>query len=277
MRALLYAAVFAALCVSAVLCPLGAESALGEETLFPASRQPGDAAAARAAVTEFLREIDQIDKQASQAKAAARAKLLAELHQQPADALNPVQEIAPGLIGTATVEGEPSGIAIHYEHGKLFPRELIWERFHKETSGAVERPNTRIELLGKVEVPQEMTVKVSQAAGGVNMDHGTLFIGDRQLGQVGDDLAKAEVYVLTLPAGVHPVRWVLTGGTFQNGYLKFEDPRTGELLRVSYDDAQRRQTGAADARESIQASADPSEWLQAMGPQHWRWVPLAAR
>jgi hypothetical protein len=131
-----------------------------------------------------------------------------------------------------------------------------------------------ITLLGQVEVPREMTVKVSQAAGGVNGDHGTLFIGDRQLGQVGDDTAKAEVYILTLPAGVHPVRWVLTGGTFQNNLLKFEDPNSGELLRVFYDDAQRRLSGAADAREGVEAAADPAEWLKAMGPAHWRWVPL---
>jgi hypothetical protein len=185
------------------------------------------------------------------------------------------KEKTPGLIGAALVEGEPSGIAFHYEHGKLLARELIWDRFHKESEGRVQRPNVNITLLGYVELPHEMTVKVHHAAGGVNEDHGTLFVGERQLGQVGDDTAKAEVYVLNLPAGIHPVRWVLTGGTFQNSLLKFEEAQSGELLSVFHDDAQRRQSGAADARDVVLANADPAEWLQAADASHWRWVPLA--
>jgi hypothetical protein len=180
----------------------------------------------------------------------------------------------PGLIGAALANGKPSGTVFYYEHARMFPRELVWDRFHRTVDGRLELPSLNITLVGYVEVPHEMAIKVSQAAGGVNGDHGTLFIGDRQLGQVGDDTAKAEVYVLALPAGVHPIRWVLTGGTFQNSLLKFEDPRTSELLKVFYDDAQRRQSGADSAREVVEACGDPSEWLKALGPHHWRWVPL---
>ena len=230
---------------------------------------------ARQAVTRYLEETEAIDKQAAQAKALARAKLLEALSPRPEQPEQQARETTPGLIGAATVEGEPSGIAFHYEHGKLFPRELIWERFHKPIDGGIHFPNVTITLLGQVEVPREMTVKVSHAAGGVNGDHGTLFVGERQLGQVGDDTAKAEVYVLTLPAGIHPVRWMLTGGTFQNNLLRLEDAATGALLRVFYDGKQRQQSGAADAREHVEAAADPGEWLKSMGPGHWRWVPLA--
>jgi hypothetical protein len=267
------------------LCVLGLRTAAGEENQPLADpsgvqkielllRGEADhAPALRSAMFQYLREIDEIDKRSAEAKAEAREKLLSALGKLPAD---PAAKGAstPGLIGTAIVNGEPSGIAFHYEHGKLFPRELIWERFHRASGGPDPQSSVSITLLGHVEVPREMTVKVSQAAGGVNGDHGTLFIGDRQLGQVGDDTAKAEVYVLTLPAGVHPVRWVLTGGTFQNNLLKFEDPNSGELLRVFYDDSQRRLSGAANAREGVEAAADPTEWLKAMGPAHWRWVPL---
>jgi hypothetical protein len=273
-----------ALAILVSQCVLGLRSAAGEENQ-PLGEQSGvqkielllrgeadHAPALRSAMFQYLQEIDEIDKRAAEAKAQAREKLLRAFGKLPADAA-PKAEITPGLIGAATVNGEPSGIAFYYEHGKLFPRELIWERFHGK-SGPDPQTSVTITLLGQVEVPREMTVKVSQAAGGVNGDHGTLFIGDRQLGQVGDDTAKAEVYVLTLPAGVHPVRWVLTGGTFQNNLLKFEDPNSGELLRVFYDDAQRRLSGAADAREGVEAAADPTEWLKVMGPAHWRWVPL---
>jgi hypothetical protein len=232
------------------------------------------------AVKQYLAEIETIDAQAAKARAEARARLLDALAQartpdRPAQEQK-TGETAPGLIGAATIEGEPAGVAFHYEHGKLFPRELIWERFHRTSDGVTQFPNVTITLLGRVEVPQAMTVKISQAAGGVNGDHGTLFVGSRQLGKVGDDTAKAEVYLVSLPAGVHPVRWVLTGGTFQNNLLRLEDPATGQLLRVFYDGQERRKSGAAEAREHVEAAADPSEWLKAMGPNHWRWVPLAS-
>lgn len=253
------------------LCALGPQAAPAEEN----SPRGGLLGEQRGPIVQYLQEIDQIEKQAAEAKARARARLLDSLGQKRVDLPGEAQKTTPGLIGTAIVDGQPSGIAFHYEHGKLFPRELVWDRFHKQVDGKTDFPDLNITLVGYVEVPHEMTVKVSQAAGGVNGDHGTLFIDDRQIGQVGDDTAKAEVYLLTLSAGVHPVRWVLTAGTFQNSQLKFEDPRSGELLKVYYDEAQRRETGAADAREGVEAAADPSEWVQAMGPNHWRWVPLA--
>ena len=180
----------------------------------------------------------------------------------------------PGLIGAALMGGEHSGFVFHYEHGKLLARELIWDRFHKESEGRVYRPGISITLLGYVEVPHAMTLKVHHAAGGVNEDHGTLFVGERQLGQVGDDTAKAEVYILNLPAGIHPVRWVLTGGTFQNSLLKFEEAQSGEMLRVFHDAVQCEESGAAHARELVEANADPTEWLQAVDASHWHWVPL---
>lgn len=185
----------------------------------------------------------------------------------------PLPAETPGLIGAALSGGEHSGFVFHYEHGKMLPRELLWNRFHAPGEGAA-RPGVTIALVGFVEVPHAMTLKVHHAAGGVNEDHGTLFVGERQLGQVGDDTAKAEVYVLNLPAGIHPVRWVLTGGTFQNSLLKFEEAQTGELLRVFHNAAQREESGVENARELVVASADPAEWLQAVGAAHWRWVPL---
>jgi hypothetical protein len=231
--------------------------------------------AVRQAVARYLAEIDEINKEAVQARAAARARLLDALGQPRSQPEKESPKTAPGLIGAATIEGEPAGVAFHYEHGKLFDRELIWSRFHQPIEGGIHFPNVTITLLGQVEVAQPMTVKVSQAAGGVNGDHGTLFIGDRQIGQVGDDTAKAEVYLLTLPAGIHPVRWVLTGGTFQHSLLKFEDPSSGELLPLSYTADQRHQSGAAAAREHVEAAADPTEWLKGLGTTHWRWVPVA--
>jgi hypothetical protein len=275
MRVRFYAALVVA-CGSLCQIPaLAEENGKSADVLGLLEEHHGGGESVRQAVRQYLEQIGEIEQRAAQAKKDARAKLLDALGEQSSEPAKQSQQSTPGLIGAATIEGEPSGIAFHYEHGKLFPRELLWERFHQSSEGRIHFPNVTITLLGNVEVPQEMTVKVSHAAGGVNGDHGTLFVGDRQLGQVGDDTAKAEVYLLSLPAGVHPVRWVLTGGTFQNNLLQFEDPATGQVLRVFCDANQRRQTGAAEARENVEASADPSEWLKAVGPGYWRWVPVA--
>jgi hypothetical protein len=159
----------------------------------------------------------------------------------------------PGLIGTAVKDGEPTRIAYHYPHGKVFPPALIRNQFH---DGEVNRPSVAIELVGYVEATEDTTIDIYHAAGGVNEDHGTLYLDDRKLGQVGDDLAKFVVYTITLPKGTHQVRWVLTGGTFQPNLLKFQNAKTGELLTVFHTAEQREKTGASKAVKTIDAQGE---------------------
>jgi hypothetical protein len=162
-----------------------------------------------------------------------------------------------GLIGTAEKDGEATQIAYHYPHGKVFPPALIRNQFH---DGEVNRPGVKIELVGYVEVPQETKVDIYHAAGGVNKDHGTLYLDDRKIGQVGDDLAKFVIYTITLPKGTHHVRWVLTGGTFQANLLRFQDVATGELLKVFHTAKQREETGAGKAAKTIDAQGELEGW-----------------
>lgn len=166
-------------------------------------------------------------------------------------------ENTPGLIGTAHKDGEATRIAYHYPHGKVFPPALIREPFH---DGELNRPAVQIELVGYVEVPEDMAVDIYHAAGGVNLDHGTLYIDQRKIGQVGDDMAKFVIYTLTLPEGTHHVRWVLTGGTFQANLLRMQNAKTGELLKMFYTPAQREQTGAGQAVKTIEAQGEVAGW-----------------
>ena len=125
-----------------------------------------------------------------------------------------------------------------------------------------------ISLVGYVEVPHEMDVDVYHAAGGVNQDHGTLFLDGRRIGQVGDDMAKSVVYTLTLPQGTHEIRWVLTGGTFQTNLLKFQAAKTGDLLSVYHTAQQRDETGAATAATTIDAQGTVEGWPP-VDPKAW--------
>ncbi len=171
-----------------------------------------------------------------------------------------------GLIGTALKDGEATRIAYHYPHGKIFPASLIRDQFH---DGELNRPEVRIELVGYVDVPEKMTIDIYHAAGGVNRDHGTLFLDGRQLGQVGDDTVKHVIYTVTLPQGTHEVRWVLTGGTFQTNLLKMQEAKSGELLKVFHTPKQRHDSGASRAVKTIDAQGDVEGWPPASDSKAW--------
>jgi hypothetical protein len=173
-----------------------------------------------------------------------------------------------GLIGLAVMNGEPTQIAYHYPHGELFPPDLIRLRFH---DGEKDLPSVRIELVGYVDVPEETQVDVYHAAGGVNGDHGTLYVDGRLIGQVGDDTVKVVIYSLTLPEGTHEVRWELTGGLFQPNILKFQDANSGKLLSVFHTTKQSEETGAAKARTLIEAKGKVAGWP----PAESNWTRVA--
>lgn len=234
----------------------------------PAEAQAGDAAEAgrvRRAVGEYLRQVEEIERHAAEERASARARLLEALGQEVSGA--PIR-MEPGLIGGSTINGEKAGIVYHYHHGRLLAAEQIRSRFHGADAPL---PSVRIELVGYVNVPRDMTVKIWHAAGGVNGDHGELSIDDHLIGTVGDDLAKNVIYLVTLPQGTHRVKWVLTGGLFQNNLLRFEDPQSEALLSVFHDVRQREAAGADTAREIVEGDHDPAEWSIAVDPRAWRW------
>ena len=180
----------------------------------------------------------------------------------------------PGLIGTAQKNGEATGIAYHYPHGKVFPAALIRDRFH---DGEKELPSVKIELVGYVEAQEETTIDVYHAAGGVNGDHGTLYVDDRELGQVGDDTVKNVIYTVTLPKGTHKVRWLLTGGLFQTNLLKLQNAKTGELLTLFHTPEQREATGASKAVRTIDAQGAVEGWPPAVDPKAWTRVSTDGR
>ncbi len=167
-----------------------------------------------------------------------------------------------GLIGLAVMNGEPTPFAYHYPHGEVFSPELIRSKFH---DGEKDLPSVQIDLVGYVDAPADAQVDIYHAAGGVNGDHGTLYLDGRRIGQVGDDTVKVVIYTLTLPKGTHEVRWVLTGGLFQPNILEFQDADTGESLPVFHTAKQSEETGAAKARVLIEAEGKVDGWPPAEG------------
>lgn len=229
-----------------------------------------DAARITAAVQQYLKEIDDIEKAAADQRAQARVRLVAAIEAAPQAAID---ERHPGLVGGSTVNGVDGRYVFEYQHGMMFDRELVSDRFHDGDTGPF--PSVTITLQGYVEVPNDMTVMIRNAGGGVSADHAELFLNDQSIGVVGDDVAKKAVYVVELPRGTHRVRWELSAGTFQHCMLKFEDPRSGDLLEVYHTSADREVCHYDSAREVVAANADFSTWPQIDWLQEWQWTPVS--
>jgi hypothetical protein len=256
-------------------CPAEDLSPFPEGFRVSSSPDPNlEAASVTSALEQYLKEVDDIEANAARQKAEARARLLQRLQPQ-AQSPVPVPESFPGLVGGPTVDGAASGFVFEYTHGTMFDRQIVWDRFHDGEVGPF--PSVVITLQGYIVVPQDMTVIIRQAGGGVNQDHAELFINDQSIGVVGDDTVKKAVYVVHQPQGTHRVRWVLTAGTFQHCLLKFEDPQSGELLPMYHTPADRDACGYAQAREVVPVNADPAAWPLIDDPKEWRWVPIAGR
>jgi hypothetical protein len=198
-------------------------------------------------------------------------KAVARRAGQPASVNSPLAKAGAtnpyaGLVGGTLVNGKKSGVAFHYLHGKVFPPEMIRDRFHDPGTPL---PAVSITLVGYVNVPSNMTVKIWHAGGGVNGDWNALYVDNRLLGKVGDDLKKNMIYVTQLKKGVYQVRWVLNGGTFQHNLLKFEDPESGKLLTLFHTGLQRTGTGASTADELVEAASDKTGWPLATSPKGW--------
>ena len=87
------------------------------------------------------------------------------------------------------------------------------------------------------------------------------------IGTVGDDTYKNVIYVLTLEAGIHPVRWDLTGGYFRHNLLKCENPQTGVLLRLTHTQS----PNSKNEHRQIDACKPLKSWKTAITPSQWRW------
>ena len=130
-----------------------------------------------------------------------------------------------GLVGQAKVGGRDCGIMFHYTHGMIFNPEPVRSRIDGDFV---------LTLTGSLEVPEDLVVKVFHAGGGVSHDVNTLFVDGEAVSSVGDDRSKHAVDELELTAGVHTVRWQMTGGTFRNNLLKFVDPETDDLIPLRF-------------------------------------------
>jgi hypothetical protein len=181
---------------------------------------------------------------------------------QPDKAVPP----GPGLIGRTLRDGKDVGIYFRYEHGKVFRHELVEQKFIAKLDEQLPPRGVEVVLQGRLLVPRRMTVRIRHAGGSVSHGVQTLSVDGKELGSVGDDRVKSRVHKLTLDAGAHPVKWVLTGGRFGNNLLRFEDPATGTPLTLAFAAEDLKDVGKPNRSDLTDAASEERGWPI---PQGW--------
>ena len=172
----------------------------------------------------------------------------------------------PGLIGRTSVDGQDVGVVFRYEHGKVFRHELVEGKVVDRLDRAFPHRGVEVVLRGRLAVPRAMTVRARLAGGSVSHGVHTLLIDGQEIGSVGDNRQKSRTDLLTLSEGAHPVRWVLRGGRFGNNLLRFEDPKTGALLPLSFTEEDLKEVGPVPAKDVVPVTSEERGWPI---PQGW--------
>ncbi len=140
------------------------------------------------------------------------------------------------LIGRTTVRGDDVGVVFNYELGKPLTHGTIQQYVPVENISRTR--GVQITLTGSLHVPANTTVLAWHTGGSPTGGVHRLYIDGDEVGSIGDDTVKDIVYRLELDAGVHPVKWVLSGGDFGRCVLQFVDLRTKRPLRVTVSEAE---------------------------------------
>jgi hypothetical protein len=179
-----------------------------------------------------------------------------------AAARQPAKPIQPGtgLIGRTQFEGKDIGIVFRYEHGAVFRHELVERKYAEKLDRALPHRGLEIVLQGRLHVPKEMTVHARHAGGSVSHGVQSLWINGLEIGSVGDNTRKSEIYKLTLEAGTHRVKWVLRGGRFGNNLLRFEESATGKPLSLTFTEEDLKGIGDVPAKDVAIAASQERGW-----------------
>ncbi len=187
--------------------------------------------------------------------------------------LSSVNDRRPGLVGTAAVNGPLANVLFTYHTARLWPGELIPDLFYDGEY----RPPVTVQLHGYIDIPQDMTVNIWHAGGGVNGDTSQLTIGGYDLGAVGDDTLKNVITTVALRKGTYDLHWYhTTQGTSQPHYLRIENSETGDLIDGFHLERFVPTIPDPATAKHIDVSGDPNDWGVHADRSLWYPVSLVA-
>lgn len=185
--------------------------------------------------------------------------------------LSGAEDRRPGLIGTAAVNGPLANMHFNYFPGKLWSADVIPELFYDGDY----RPPVTVQLHGYFEVPEDCTVNIWHAGGGVNGDVSELIIGGRSIGIVGDDTLKNVIYELKLRAGTYDLHWFhTTAGVYQPHFLKIEVAETGDEINCYHLERFLPTVPDLTTANRVEVAGEPADWAPTADRSEWYVVNL---
>ena len=139
----------------------------------------------------------------------------------------------PGLVGRTKISGKPVDIVWICEHGQTFRHDEL-AKVVTARLRSMPRGGLSVVFQGGLHLKRGMKVQIRHVGGSSTGGVHSLSIDGKVVSQVGDDRSKNHVSEQGLARGKHTIRWVLTGGLFGNSFVKFENPRTGDLLPLYF-------------------------------------------
>jgi hypothetical protein len=141
----------------------------------------------------------------------------------------PGRELA-GLMGRVRASGNDAGLVLRYQLGRVFPQKTLDDLLAKQ--GIASR-DVQIEFGGVLRLVKTTSVVATHKGGSGDRGVLRLYLNGRELGVVGDNHTKDTTYQVELPAGLHAIRWVLTGGAIGGAnMIQFADAETKQSLPV---------------------------------------------
>lgn len=138
-----------------------------------------------------------------------------------------------GLLGRVQTGGADAGVLWKYDSGLRISNQSISDIL---VQAKVARGKLRIEFVGLVFVPESGTVNITHTGGSATGTL-TLFVDNKQLGEIGASRATSDVYKVDLNAGEHTIRWILAGDDLGTSSLALTNASSGQPL-VAYHNPQ---------------------------------------
>jgi hypothetical protein len=163
------------------------------------------------------------------------------------------REVA-GLMGRARVSGSDVSLVLRYQPGKTLRQQAFEDLLLKQ---GISSRDVQIELAGALRLVEATSVLIKHKGGSSERGVLRLHLNGRELGAVGDDRTKDTTYQVELPAGIHVIRWVLTGGAIGNSnMIEFLDSQTNQSLPVHVPAEAAAQVRSVPFKSEVDVSSD---------------------
>ncbi|WDI42612.1 hypothetical protein [Bremerella sp. P1] len=162
-------------------------------------------------------------------------------------------QASPGLIGMATIENKATGVAFHYNNGKVLAPSLL-------DHADLPSDGIQIDFRGELRLPKELTVRVRHAGGSSNRGYATLSLDGKVIETLGDDRKKVSEHVLELAGGSHAIRWQIEGGDIGHCLLEFADAANGNRLPLVHDPGMFQELGGNAQTRMVEVDSQKIGW-----------------